>query len=231
MTRIAFLCSGGGGNFHFVRDCLSDSLIPGAYLLPVLSDRNGPVTQWCKTNGHPYQIVDFTLEKQSETLLPIISEFKPDIIVTNIARIISPEIVRTFEGKMINLHYSLLPAFAGTIGFSASKISLSKQHKFCGVTAHFVSEEVDAGRQIGQAAIPVRMSDIQIDGLGDVIFRCGALLLISAISAIAKGLDDWSDICISIHGRTIFFNSPETEVARQADTEARWARVKQAVQI
>lgn len=231
MTRIAFLCSGGGGNFQFVRDCLSDGLIPGVYLLPVLSDRSGPVNQWCDANGHPHQIVDFTLEKQCETLLPILSELQPDIIVSNIARIISPEIVRKFEGRMINLHYSLLPAFAGTIGFSASKISLSQQHKFCGVTVHFVSEEVDAGKQIGQAVIPVLMSDRQMDDLGDIVFRCGAMLLISAISALVKGVDEWSNVCVSIGGRRIFFNSPEIEMARQSDSEARWARVKQAVQI
>lgn len=228
MTRIVFLSSGGGGNFHFVRECIAEGLLPGASLLSVVSDRNGPVMRWCEANGHSSQIVDFTLERQDETLLPVLSNLAPDIVVTNIARLVAPAIVRRFDGRMINLHYSLLPAYAGTIGLFAPKVALAEGQRFCGATVHLVSEEVDAGRQIGQVAIPMRMAEGGIGELGEVVFRCGALLLVCAIAAMVNGRQDWSDHVLRIGARNVLFNAPEATLAHMANEEVRWMRVKSA---
>jgi phosphoribosylglycinamide formyltransferase 1 len=74
------------------------------------------------------------------------------LIVTNIYKILDEEIVETHKGKMINLHYSLLPAYAGLIG-EEPVIQAMKYSKFVGSTLHYVEKQVDAGRVIIQGVI------------------------------------------------------------------------------
>ena len=72
-------------------------------------------------------------------------------------RILSPAFVRSFAGRMINLHPSLLPAFGG--GMDAVEQALARGVKLTGCTVHLVTEQVDAGPILLQAAVPVEPGD------------------------------------------------------------------------
>lgn len=72
-------------------------------------------------------------------------------------RILAPGFVRAFEGRIINVHPSLLPAFAG--GMNAVAQALAAGVKVSGCTVHLVTEEVDAGPILLQSAVPVLDGD------------------------------------------------------------------------
>ena len=71
-------------------------------------------------------------------------------------RILGQEFIRKFEGKIINIHPSLLPAFSG---LDVQQKAIDYGVKFSGCTVHFVNEEVDGGPIILQAVVPVHPSD------------------------------------------------------------------------
>ena len=82
----------------------------------------------------------------------------PDLVVlAGYDRVLSAELVRTFRGRILNLHPSLLPAFAG--GMDAVEQALAAGVKITGCTVHLVTEDVDAGPILEQAAVPVLEDD------------------------------------------------------------------------
>jgi phosphoribosylglycinamide formyltransferase-1 len=71
--------------------------------------------------------------------------------------VVSTEVVRSFEGRVINIHPSLLPAFGG--GMDAIEQALAYGVKITGCTVHLVTEDIDAGPILVQAAVPVLADD------------------------------------------------------------------------
>jgi phosphoribosylglycinamide formyltransferase-1 len=95
-----------------------------------------------------------------------------------------PEFVRTFPYRIINIHPSLLPAFAGTL--HAQREALEYGVKVSGCTVHFVTEEVDAGPIILQAAVPV-LDDDTVETLSARILEQEHKILPQAIQLFAEG--------------------------------------------
>jgi phosphoribosylglycinamide formyltransferase-1 len=79
------------------------------------------------------------------------------VVLAGYDRVIDPGLVRAFPGRMLNIHPSLLPAFAG--GMDAVEQALAYGVKVTGCTVHLVTEEVDAGPILVQAAVPVEEGD------------------------------------------------------------------------
>ncbi|WP_295121625.1 formyltetrahydrofolate deformylase [uncultured Chitinophaga sp.] len=83
----------------------------------------------------------------------IIGQYKPDyIVLAKFMRILSPGFVAQFPGRIINIHHSFLPAFAGANPY---KRAFERGVKMIGATAHFVTDELDEGPIITQQIIPV----------------------------------------------------------------------------
>jgi len=86
-------------------------------------------------------------------LLGLIEPLRPDFIVlAKYMRVLSPEFVRRFAGRLINIHHSFLPAFVGAKPYHQA---FARGVKVIGATAHFVTDELDAGPIIVQELIPV----------------------------------------------------------------------------
>ena len=75
------------------------------------------------------------------------------------AAILEPVVVDAFEGRILNIHPSLLPAFAGTVAPEPQAAALRAGVKLAGCTVHVVTNEVDAGPIVAQAAVPVLPDD------------------------------------------------------------------------
>lgn len=97
-------------------------------------------------------------------------------------RILGPEFIRKFEGKIINIHPSLLPAFPG---LDVQQKAIDYGVKFSGCTVHFVNEEVDAGPIILQAVVPIHETD-DADTLAKRILIQEHLIYPRAIQMIAE---------------------------------------------
>lgn len=96
-------------------------------------------------------------ESFDKALIENIDQHAPDLVVlAGFMRILTPEFVTRYLGKLINIHPSLLPKYPGLHTHQRAIDAGDKTH---GVTVHFVTEELDGGPPIVQASIPVLTSD------------------------------------------------------------------------
>lgn len=176
--RIAFLCSGGGGNLRFVAQAIALGALPDAALATVLTDRECLANRFAREQSLPTQVLDFAGGQHD--VVAALQACAPDIVVTNVHKILTASVIGASQARLINLHYSLLPAYGGVIGTRPVEMALADGAKFIGVTAHEVDIAVDAGRQIAQAVVPTRTADT-VETVMDTIFRCGCLTLLEAL--------------------------------------------------
>lgn len=206
--RLVFLCSGGGGSLRFIHQAVSRGWLGNSALVGIITDRECGATAYARKHSIDHQCVDLSDSAQTE-LLATLESFHPDIVITTVHRILQKRIVQRFDGKLINLHYSLLPAFGGTIGSRPVKDALAYGVKFAGVTAHLVDETLDGGKPLVQATIPLRESD-DLDSVMDIVFRCGCLALGSAIQSRLTDTTGPSanEQLVEIEGRQCVFSRP-----------------------
>lgn len=71
-------------------------------------------------------------------LLAALAQHRPDLVITTVHRILAEPVTSRYQGRLINLHYSLLPAFGGAIGIRPVRDALAYGSRFTGVTVHRV---------------------------------------------------------------------------------------------
>jgi len=176
MRSVLFLVSGGGGNLKFIHQAMTSGIINDVRL-GVIGDRVCGALEYAENNNFFNKKVKYSRDESDELLLAI-DQFSPDVIVTNFHKILGLDIVDLYRDKMINLHYSLLPAFSGFIGVKPIEEARNRGCKYIGPTCHRVSEEVDAGYILSQYAFstPELFSDAVMQ-----MFRTGCLVLLSGI--------------------------------------------------
>jgi len=179
--RIVFLCSGGGGNLRFINQAINEGWLGPAKIVGVVTDRECGASQYSRQQNIETKVINFVQNDQLE-LRDCLSSFQPDLVITTVHKIIRESVLDSIGDCFINLHYSILPAFSGTIGLSTIKAAANYGAKIIGVTVHHVDKSVDGGKPIVQAAIPVRPSDEAL-GIMNIVFRCGCLSLLSAVQA------------------------------------------------
>ncbi|OAI83809.1 phosphoribosylglycinamide formyltransferase [Pseudomonas putida] len=220
MIRIVFLCSGGGGNLRFVAEAIRLGVLP-AQLVSVITDRECLANQFAREHHIPSKVIDFS-EPEQATLGRMLHDTKADVVITNVHRVIVPEVVDVFAGRLLNLHYSLLPAYGGMIGTRPVEAALNAGSPFTGVTAHLVDTVVDAGPPLVQSVIPVKPGDT-VPTLMDTVFRAGCLSLLNAIllhagtPALYCGTHRLGD-------RNVFVN-PDMALNHGLFDEAMWQRI------
>lgn len=177
--KLVFLVSGNGGNLKFFDLALKFGIIHGVSIF-VIADRNCGAVDYAKRVGIPVEIVAYTVKHRDELMAALLA-VTPDVIVTNWYKILDVDTVNEFKGKMINLHYSLLPSFGGLIGQEPIRHAYSCGCKFIGPTCHYVNEFVDSGMIIAQS---VFSTDIPIEQAINIMFKHGCLTLINSIELL-----------------------------------------------
>jgi phosphoribosylglycinamide formyltransferase-1 len=226
MLRIVFLCSGGGGNLRFIAQTIRDGLLSDADIVGVITDRECPAGSFARQNNLPVWEHDFSEAGQPYVEKRLVA-LDPEIIISNVHRILSPTIVKSFQGRLINLHYSLLPSFGGVIGAKALSQALNYGAQLVGTTVHMVDDHVDAGTPLVQAAVPVRAND-DLPTLMDVVFRVGCMTLFAGIQSIRqdkKPTSEEPDCLTKVSGRPILINPPIAHMP-QWQEESFWDRLK-----
>ncbi|TRW95201.1 phosphoribosylglycinamide formyltransferase [Paracoccus sp. M683] len=160
MKRVAILISGGGSNM--VR--LLDSMDGDHPARAVLVGSNDPAAGGlAKAAGRG--IATFAIDHRAHAsraafeaaLLEPLLEVQPDIIcLAGFMRILTPDFVRRFDGRMLNIHPSLLPKYPG-LHTHARAIEAGDTQ--AGATVHEVTADLDAGPILGQARVPVLVGD------------------------------------------------------------------------
>jgi phosphoribosylglycinamide formyltransferase 1 len=105
------------------------------------------------------------------------------ICLAGFMRILSPDFVQRWKGRMINIHPSLLPAFPG---LDTHHRALAAGCRIHGASVHFVTEEMDDGPVIAQAAVPV-LNDDTAETLGERVLKAEHKLYPAALALLARG--------------------------------------------
>ncbi len=163
MKRIVILISGRGSNMEaIVRACAAEGW--DARIAAVVSNRvDAGGLAFARKQGIPAAVVDHrafaTREAFDAELARTIETFAPDVIaLAGFMRILTPDFVARFEGRIVNVHPSLLPAFPG---LHTHRRALEAGCKVAGATVHFVTPALDHGPIIAQAVVPVLAADTE----------------------------------------------------------------------
>ena len=183
--RVAVLASGEGTNVQ----ALLDDPVVGPWIVMVLSDRaDAGALGRARTRGVPAEHVDpAAFDGRSGFDLAVLELLRADAVdivaLAGFMRVVGPEIVRAFDGRIVNVHPALLPAFPGA---SAVADALAWGSKVTGVTVHLVDEEVDHGPIVFQEPVRVEPDD-DWDALEARVHEAEHRLLPAAVRAIAEG--------------------------------------------
>jgi phosphoribosylglycinamide formyltransferase-1 len=161
---IAALASGRGSNFEALAKALPHRNVDAELRLVVANLPDAPVLGRAATLGIPAKVVNHRdYKNRAEFERALIAELERfDIGLVCLAgfmRILSPVFVDRYAGRILNIHPSLLPAFAGLQGMQVHEAVIASGTKFSGCTVHFVTGDLDAGPIVVQRAIPVRDDD------------------------------------------------------------------------
>ena len=135
-----------------------------ATVAAVVSNRPGAAgLAYAQSHGIPTAVVDHTAYAEradfDAALAAVIEGHAADIVVlAGFMRILTPEFVRRFEGRMLNVHPSLLPAFTG---LHTHRRAIEAGCKLAGATVHLVTAELDHGPIVAQACVPVVADDTE----------------------------------------------------------------------
>lgn len=156
--RLAILLSGRGSNFEAIADAVAVGTIPNAQIVAVVSDvGSAPGLSRARDRGLPAFDVDrsrFPGRGPYEAeVLRILAEAAPDLLcLAGYMRLLSPEFVRRWIGRILNVHPSLLPKFAG---LDPQRRALEAGETETGCTVHFVDEGMDTGPIVLQRRVPI----------------------------------------------------------------------------
>ncbi len=187
--KLGVLVSGRGTNLQAILNAISSGELDAEVTLVICNHSGAQAIERAKAAGVPaevYELRDYPsrLAKQ-RAIASRFEETGVDLVVcAGWDRVLKAEVVRRFAGRVINIHPSLLPAFGG--GLHAISDALKYGVKVTGCTVHFVTEEVDEGPIISQAAVPVLSSDTE-ETLAERIHSEEHRLLIEAIKLYSEG--------------------------------------------
>lgn len=184
------LGSGRGSNFVAIANAITGGRLPAEVAL-VLSDvETSGVLEHARKRNLPTRFIApgkfrTKLDEDAErAYVDALQEAKVDLIVlAGFMRVLKCEFLHAFEGRIVNIHPSLLPSFPG---LEAWKQALDHGVKITGCTVHFVDAGVDCGPIIGQQTVPVLDQDTA-ESLHERIHAAEHELYPKCVGAIARG--------------------------------------------
>lgn len=161
MKSLVILISGRGSNMQAIVETAARENWPVSIAAVVSSRPDAGGLGWARERGIPTETVDhrdYASREAFDTILAqCIERYSPDALaLAGFMRILTNDFVRRFEGRLVNIHPSLLPSFPG---LHTHRQALEQGVKIHGCTAHFVTAKLDHGPIIAQAAVPVLGGD------------------------------------------------------------------------
>lgn len=182
--RVVVLLSGRGSNFQ----AIAEAQLP-IEIAAVISNRpQAAGLEYARSRGIPAVALDHTEHADREAFDALLAEeierHRPDLVVlAGYMRILSAAFIARFEGRLLNIHPSLLPMFPG---LKTHERALAEGLKIHGCTVHFVTADLDHGPIVIQAAVPVRADDT-VDTLAARVLRQEHRIYPRAVRWFAEG--------------------------------------------
>ena len=194
MKNIVILISGSGSNMAAIVDAAeqgrwADRL--NARVAAVLSNRaDAQGLRVAQAHGIVTGVLDHkafdSREAFDAALMAEIDRFSPDLVVlAGFMRILTPGFVAHYEGRLLNIHPSLLPAFPG---LDTHQRAIDAGCQFAGATVHQVTSELDHGAILAQAVVPILPGDTA-DALGARVLTQEHLIYPRAVANFLRSTD------------------------------------------
>lgn len=194
MLRICVCVSGGGTNLQAIMDAIDNGTVTNTKIVRVISNNKGAYAlERARAKGIDAVAIspkDFeSRELFNDALLAGVDEAEPDLIVlAGFLVVIPPKMIKKYEGRIINIHPSLIPSFCGTgyYGLKVHEAALARGVKVTGATVHYVDEGTDTGPIIMQKAVEVLDGDTPKTLQQRVMEQAEWIILPQAINSIAN---------------------------------------------
>jgi phosphoribosylglycinamide formyltransferase 1 len=159
--KIGILISGRGSNMVALVDAVRSGEIPTSQVAVVISDKaDAPGLEKARERGVEAIVVERKGRSRAEHDGDLIAELKRRgvelVCLAGYMRLLSPDFIRAFPDRIVNIHPSLLPSFPG---LDVQQQAIDHGVKISGCTVHFVDEHLDAGQIILQRSVEVKDDD------------------------------------------------------------------------
>jgi len=187
--RLGVMASGQGSNFEALVESTRTGPLDGTIELLVVNNPQCGARKRAERLGIPCIAHDHRLQSNREALdQQLVNSFRQAdveaIVMAGWMRIVTPVLINAFKNRLINIHPSLLPSFRGV---NAVEQAFNAGVTLAGCSVHLVVPEVDAGRILAQAAVPVLSSDDPVSLRARIQVQEHRLLPL----AVAVGARDW----------------------------------------
>ncbi|MCI6913900.1 MAG: phosphoribosylglycinamide formyltransferase [Lachnospiraceae bacterium] len=195
MLKVLILVSGGGTNLQAIIDRVQDGTITNTEIIGVISNNpNAYALTRAEKAGIANEVLSpknfATRDEFNDAFLAKLDEYQPDLIVLAGFLVVVPKnVISKYEGKIINIHPSLIPSFCGTgfYGLHVHEAALERGVKVSGATVHFVDDGTDTGPIIIQKAVYVQDDDTPKTLQERIMHEAEWQILPRAIDMIANG--------------------------------------------
>ncbi|HJS66522.1 MAG TPA: phosphoribosylglycinamide formyltransferase [Nitrospiraceae bacterium] len=207
--RIAVLASGRGSNLQAVIDAIEAGTVQAKIVAVISNKKDAPALERARRHGlsglfidpKPYAGRPDSREAYDLALLDVLKLHKVELVLlAGYMKIVTKVFVEAFANRMMNIHPSLLPSFPG---LDAQKKAIEWGCKLAGCTVHFVTEGVDEGPIILQAAVPILDHDSP-DTLAARILEQEHKIYPRAVQLFAEGR-------LKVDGRRVFIEAGKPE--------------------
>lgn len=160
-ARIVILLSGSGSNLQSFIDASQTGAL-NANISAVICNRPGAFgLERAQQAKIPSQLIDHTLFQSRDDfdaeLIKCIDVYQPDLVIlAGFMRILTPAFVQHYQGRLLNIHPSLLPKYPG---LNTHQRAIDAGDSEAGATVHFVTEELDGGPAVIQARVAINADD------------------------------------------------------------------------
>jgi phosphoribosylglycinamide formyltransferase-1 len=156
LKKLGILLSGRGSNFEAIADSIKAGRLHAEIAIVISNRADAPGLEAAKRRGLNAQLIPSkgrVREEHDADVIMALKHAQVDLIcLAGYMRLLSPDFIRAFPSRIINIHPSLLPAFPG---MEAQQQALEYGVKVTGCTVHFVDDHLDHGAIILQKTVPV----------------------------------------------------------------------------
>ncbi|AJY20099.1 MULTISPECIES: phosphoribosylglycinamide formyltransferase [Burkholderia] len=217
MKKLVILISGRGSNMEAIVRACTHERWPAEVAAVIANRPDAAGLAFAASHGIATAVVDHRSfdgrDSFDAALAAEIDRFAPDLVVlAGFMRILTPEFVRRYEGRLLNIHPSLLPSFKG---IRTHQQALDAGVALHGATVHFVIPELDSGAIVAQGAVPVRAGD-DAAALAQRVLAVEHVLYPRAVRWFVEGrlrLEGDRAVVAPEEARWIFADQPQTETS------------------
>ena len=196
LKKIGILLSGRGSNFEAIADSIKAGILQAEIAIVISNRADAPGLESARRRGLNAVLIPSkgcVREEHDAEVVAALQEAEVDLIcLAGYMRLLSPDFIRAFPNRIVNIHPSLLPAFPG---MDAQKQALEYGVKVTGCTVHFVDEHLDHGPIILQKTVPV------LDGVD--VYTLSARILEQEHTAYSEAIGLLLSGEVEIQGRAV----------------------------